>query len=42
MLSKQPDAQVVIPPHKTAVLSVVHNTQRDEHIKTIACKRRIA
>ncbi|MFI3137771.1 MAG: IS5 family transposase, partial [Methylococcaceae bacterium] len=33
VLSKQPNAQVVIPPHKTAVLSAGGNTQRDEHIK---------
>ena len=42
VLSKQPNAQVVIPPHKTAVLSAGGNTQRDEHIKTIASKGRIA
>jgi hypothetical protein len=42
VLSKQPDAQVVIPPHKTAVLSAGGNTRRDEHIKTIASKGRIA
>src|SRR5471032_1973670 len=36
VLNHQPDAQVVIPPHKTAVLSAAGDTQRDHHIKVIA------
>jgi hypothetical protein len=32
VLDKQPDAQVVIPPHKTAVVSSTGNTQRDTSI----------
>jgi hypothetical protein len=35
VLTKQPDAQVVVPPHKTAVYSAAGNTQRDEHIRAI-------
>lgn len=35
VLTKQPDAQVVVPPHKTAVYSVAGDTQRDEHIRAI-------
>ena len=35
VLTKQPDAQVVVPPHKTAVYSVAGDTQRDEHIRVI-------
>lgn len=35
LLTKQPDAQVVVPPHKTAVYSVAGDTQRDEHIRAI-------
>jgi hypothetical protein len=42
VLDKQPDARVVIPPHKTAVLSVAGDTQRDRHIQTIAQKGRMA
>jgi len=34
--AKQPDATVVIPPHKTAVCSATGDTQRDQHIRTIA------
>jgi hypothetical protein len=32
VLTKQPDAAIVIPPHKTAVYSVAGDTQRDQHI----------
>jgi hypothetical protein len=42
VLQKQPDAQVVIPPHKTAVISATGDTQRDQHIQTIAQLGRIA
>jgi hypothetical protein len=33
---------VVIPPHKTAVLSAVGDTQRDHHIQVIAQQGRLA
>jgi hypothetical protein len=36
VLDKQPDAQVIIPPHKTAVVSSAGDTQRDPPIQTIA------
>ena len=42
VLSKQPDAKVVIPPHKTAVVSNKGGRQRDEHIKMIAKAGRMA
>ena len=42
VLDKQPDAQVIIPPHKTDVVSNAGDTQRDRHIQTIAQNRRIA
>ena len=42
VLAKQPDAQVVVPPHKTAVVSTTGMTQRDNHIETIAQIGRIA
>ena len=42
VLDKQPDAQVVIPPHKTAVRSAAGDTPRDQHIQTIAQQGRIA
>ncbi len=42
VLDKQPDAHVVIPPHKTAVCSEVGDSQRDRHILTIAQEGRIA
>jgi transposase len=32
VLAKQPEAQVVIPPHKTAILSARGDIQRDQHI----------
>jgi len=35
VLEKQADAAVVIPPHKTGVVSAAGNTQRDQHIQTI-------
>lgn len=41
VLSRQPQAQVIIPPQKTAVLSESGDTQRDCHIKVIAEKGRI-
>ncbi|MGV0982864.1 MAG: IS5 family transposase [Polynucleobacter sp.] len=40
--TKQPNAQVIIPPHKNAVLSESGDTQRDRHIKMIASKGRMA
>jgi hypothetical protein len=42
VLDKQPDAQVVIPPHKTAVVSSTGTTQRGQHIQTITQQGRIA
>ena len=42
MLAKQSDAQVIIPPHKSAVLSATGTTWRDQHIETIAQKGRAA
>lgn len=42
VLVKQPEAQVVVPPHKTAVYSEAGDTQRDEHIRAIAAHGRIA
>ena len=35
VLSLQPDAQVIVPPHKTAVCSSAGDSQRDEHIRVI-------
>jgi hypothetical protein len=35
VLAKEPDAKVVVPPHKTAVLSDAVDTQRDWHIRAI-------
>ena len=35
VLTQQPQAQVVVPPHKTAVLSAAGDTQRDGHIRAI-------
>jgi hypothetical protein len=35
VLVKQPGAQVVVPPHKSAVCSATGDTQRDEHIRAI-------
>ena len=42
VLSKQPNAKIVVPPHKTAVVSSAGDTQRDEHIREIATHGRIA
>ena len=42
VLAKQSDAQVIIPPHKSAVLSATGTTWRDQHIETIAQKWRAA
>ena len=42
VLDKQPDAQVIIPPHKTAIVSIAGDTQRDQHIQNIAQHGRIA
>ncbi len=42
VLNHQPDAQVVIPPHKIAVLSNAGDTQRDHHIEVIAQQGRLA
>ncbi len=41
VLAHQPEAQIVIPPHKMAVPSTSGHTQRDHHIKDIAEKGRI-
>ena len=42
VLAKQPDARMVVPPHKSAVLSAAGTTWRDQHIETIAQKGRTA
>jgi hypothetical protein len=42
VLGKQPDAQVLISPQKTAVLSGASDTQRDRHIRVIAQQGRMA
>src|SRR5450830_1539030 len=42
VLAKQSDALIVVPPHKTAVLSSTGDTQRDEHIRDIKAHGRIA
>jgi hypothetical protein len=42
VLAKQPEAQVVVVPHKTAVNSQAGDTQRDEPIRAIAAHGRIA
>ena len=41
-MAKQPDAKVVVPPHKTAVYSEAGDTQRDWHIRAIGERDRIA
>jgi hypothetical protein len=41
VLFRQPEAKVIVPPHKTAVRSLAGHTQRDQHIKDIADKGRI-
>ncbi len=42
VLNKQPNAQVVVPPHKNAVCSDACDTQRDQHIQAISEQGRIA
>ena len=42
VMNHQPNAQVVIPPHKTAVLSTAGDTQRDHHIEGIAQQGHLA
>ncbi|MBX3618334.1 MAG: hypothetical protein KF839_14610 [Nitrosomonas sp.] len=42
VLVVQPDASVVVPPHKTAVCSPEGDTQRDGHILAIGRQDRIA
>ena len=42
VLNKQPNAQVIVPPHKTAVPSLTGGTQRDRHIETLVRQGRIA
>ena len=42
VLAKQPEAEVVVPPPKTAVISEAGNTQRDQHIQDIKEHGRIA
>jgi len=42
VLAKQRDAQIVVPPHKTAVCSSAGDTQRDGHIRDIKEHGRIA
>lgn len=42
ILSQQPDAQVVILPHKTAVISTTGDSQKDKHIRVIDQYGRIA
>lgn len=38
----QPDAIVIVPPHKTAVPSSTGESQRDEHIREISKHGRMA
>ena len=42
IFAKQPAAIVIVPPHKTAVLSSAGDTQRDQHIRELAAHGRIA
>jgi len=42
VLTQQPAAQVVVPPHKTAVCSAAGDSQRDHHIRVIDELGRIA
>ena len=42
VLATQPDARIVVPPHKSAVISSAGNTQRDEHIRIIEEHGRMA
>lgn len=41
VIAKQPNAAVVVPPDKTAVLSKAGDTQRDQHIRTIQQRGRM-
>lgn len=41
VLAKQANAKVIIPPHKTGIISLAGNTQRDQHIRTIEERGRI-
>lgn len=41
VLEKEPEAQVVIPPHKDAVLSKQDNSQRDGHIRALEAHGRM-
>ena len=41
VLEKQPNAKVVIPPHKTAIISARGDTQRDQQIRTIEAHGRM-
>jgi hypothetical protein len=41
-LGWQPDAQVIVPPHKNAVSSPAGDSQRDNHIRVINKDGRIA
>lgn len=42
VLNHQPNAQVVVPPHKTAVCSAAGDTQRDHHIQVISQQDHLA
>jgi hypothetical protein len=42
VLAKQCSAKIIVPPHKTAVLSSADDTQRDGHIREIKAHGRIA
>lgn len=42
MLDKQPDAKVVVPPHKTVIYSETRDAQRNEHILAIQEHGRIS
>ena len=42
VLNHQSNAQVVVPPHKTAICSAAGDTQRDHHIQVIAQQGRLA
>jgi len=42
ILSKQPDASIVVPPTSNAVMSQEGNTQRDQHIRLLEEVGRIA
>ena len=41
-LNQEPNAKVIIPPHKTAVCSTANDTQRDNHVRVIDQHGRIA